>query len=76
MLVNLFIVPVAERQAETVSGHRPTVHVDVPTRWATNYLAQRHPKLLHKSAGQGLNLISSVGQASVVRQHLKDEGSW
>jgi hypothetical protein len=72
---------VAEKQKEVMNSRRPTINVNVPTRWATNYLVLS--SILHSRtalqlavASEAWGQLSSCSQAGKVRGLLLDGEFW
>jgi hypothetical protein len=60
-----------------MGGRRPTIHVNVPTRWATNYLVlhsilQSRTALQLTVASESWGRLPSGSQASNIRGYLMD----
>jgi hypothetical protein len=72
---------VAKKQVEIMGGRRPTIHVNVPTRWATNYLVlhsilQSRTALQLTVASESWGQLPSGSQASTIGGYLMDARFW
>jgi hypothetical protein len=72
---------VGEKQSEAMKGRRPTIHVNMPTRWATNYLVLQ--SILHSRvalqlavAADGWGQLPSSSQYGTVRELMLDAEFW
>jgi hypothetical protein len=72
---------VDQKQKEVMHGRRPTIHVNVPSRWSMNYLVLN--SILHSrtalklaAASDALGQLSSGSQARNVRNLLLDGEFW
>jgi hypothetical protein len=72
---------VAEKQKEVMDGRRPTINVNVPTRWATNYLVlssilHSRTALMLAAASEAWGQLSSGSQTQKVQGLLLDGEFW